>query len=253
MLDARLNTLFLGRKLFHFRELPSTNTWLSENLSSNLPEGTIVIADYQSLGKGQRGSVWEVSAGLNLTFSCLLKPDFLDASAQFDLSRVVALAVTDAVKSSTDGSVKIKWPNDIYLNNLKLGGILIENHLRGSTIHESIIGIGLNVNQLEFPIHLTKATSLRRENNSSFNLLDVAASILDALEVRYLQLKSGSVDIIRKEYEASLLGINTKRWFEIDQAMVEAYVVGTTAEGLLHLEIGGKSSFFNLKELKWKG
>lgn len=253
MLDARLNTLFLGRKLFHFPQLPSTNSWLNENLSSNLPDGTAVITDYQTLGKGQRGSVWEVSAGLNLTFSFLLKPDFLEASAQFDLSRVVALGISDAIKSISNGSVSIKWPNDIYLNKLKLGGILIENHLRGSSINESIIGIGINVNQIDFPIHLTKATSLKRENTSNFDLFEVAAAVLNAIEVRYLQLKSGHIESIREEYQSSLLGINRKRWFEIDQQMVEAVVLGTTPEGLLHLSIEGESRFFNLKEVVWKG
>ena len=129
----------------------STNTYLS-GIASNSPHGTCVLADRQSAGRGQRGNTWESEPGKNLTFSVLLRPDGLHASQQFRISQAVSLAITDTLDGFLPEGIeaKVKWPNDIYVGNRKICGILIENTLCGAAIQHSIIGIGLNINQRDF-------------------------------------------------------------------------------------------------------
>lgn len=135
----------------------STNTWLKLQLASadagRLSHGFVVAAVEQTAGRGQRGNSWEAEPGCNLTFSVLLRPDNIDAAEQFYISEAVALAVADAVDAhlaAHSQSCRVKWPNDIYVGDQKIAGILIENSLAGRRIDSSICGIGLNVNQREF-------------------------------------------------------------------------------------------------------
>eukprot|EP01137_Pigoraptor_chileana_P015025 Opistho-2@5140 len=107
----------------------------------------VIITDNQTAGRGQRGNVWEASIGENLTFSLILKPNFLKASEQFQLNVAVSLGVLDCLSEYIDEDLKVKWSNDIYFQNQKMGGILIENTLQGYQIGYSVIGIGLNINQ----------------------------------------------------------------------------------------------------------
>ena len=132
------------------KETPSTNSYLAQLCKEGrAKEFHTVITDNQTAGRGQRGYSWESSPGKNLTFSTVLFPTALEAKKQFYLSMIVAFAVVDALSYYTDG-FSIKWPNDIYWKNKKIAGILIENELEGKYITQSIIGIGLNVNQEEF-------------------------------------------------------------------------------------------------------
>ena len=143
--------------IVHIAETDSTNRWLREQGQG---ENMVVWADYQTSGRGQGTNHWESERGKNLTFSMLIHPKTpslesriidspLPASRQFYLSMVVSLAICDALGQHI-GDLAIKWPNDIYWRDAKICGILIENRLKGSTIIDSIVGIGLNVNQREF-------------------------------------------------------------------------------------------------------
>src|SRR5882757_1221638 len=132
----------MGQKLIYVPECHSSNTLLYElNDSSPLPEGTVVITDNQTAGRGQRGNIWETDPGLNITFSLLLKPGFLAAKNQFRLNMAVSLAVAEGLKRYVSSEVKLKWPNDIFISNKKIGGILIENQLQGMSLSESIVGV----------------------------------------------------------------------------------------------------------------
>ena len=134
-------------QIIHIAETDSTNSWLKRNPET--PGHTAVWADYQTEGHGQATNRWESESGRNLTFSMLLKPAGIAASRQFHLSEAISMAICLAVGQHI-GKLSIKWPNDIYWQNAKLGGILIENTLQGGNIRESIIGVGLNVNQRTF-------------------------------------------------------------------------------------------------------
>src|SRR5690606_17607252 len=118
--------------------------------SEPLAEGTVIMADDQFAGRGQQESTWISAPGKNLTFSLLLKPGFLTITQQFKLNMVVCNALRNAISTFSQRNIAFKWPNDLYYDHKKLGGILIENMLAGNTYKASIVGIGINVNQLEF-------------------------------------------------------------------------------------------------------
>lgn len=133
-------------KIIHIEETDSTNRWLTTN---GFPTPCVVWAEYQTAGRGCGTNSWESDRGKNLTFSVLLHPAELPANRQFQISMQVSLALCEALGHHI-GDLSIKWPNDIYWRNGKIAGILIENRLQGSIIRDSIVGIGLNVNQREF-------------------------------------------------------------------------------------------------------
>lgn len=144
---------------------PSTNTELAGR--PDAPGGFAIATRAQTAGRGQRGNTWEAEPGANLTFSQLLRPHAIEASRQFELSMIVSLAITDTVdalfaESGSDLRAEIKWPNDIYVADRKICGILIENTLTGRSIDRSIVGIGLNVNQTRFVSDAPNPASLRQ-------------------------------------------------------------------------------------------
>ena len=138
-------------KITHIDETDSTNRWLRNCTGgqSSCAIHEVVWADYQTAGRGQGTNTWESERGKNLTFSILLHPVDLPANRQFLLSMQVSLAICEALGEHI-GDLSIKWPNDIYWRNAKIAGILIENSLQGSVIRDSIVGVGLNVNQRQF-------------------------------------------------------------------------------------------------------
>ena len=133
-------------KIIHIDETDSTNRWLREQGGE---EDIVVWTDFQTAGRGQGTNKWESEQGKNLLFSILLHPKDIPANKQFAISMQVSLAICEALGEQI-GDLSIKWPNDIYWRNAKICGILIENRLQGSRIRDSIIGVGLNVNQRQF-------------------------------------------------------------------------------------------------------
>ena len=132
-------------EIVHIDETDSTNRWLRENAQGDC----VVVAEYQTAGRGQGSNSWESERGKNLLFSMLYHPCLIPANRQFSISMAISLAIADALGEQI-GDVSIKWPNDIYWRNGKICGILIENRLSGSSIKDSIIGVGINVNQQQF-------------------------------------------------------------------------------------------------------
>lgn len=152
-------------------EVDSTNTYLRSTLP-DAPHGTVVSAVSQTAGRGQRGNSWEASPGLNLTFSILLRPLGVSALQQYAISEAVAVAMVETLRAilPMPERVAIKWPNDIYYEDKKISGILIENSLIGTTIERSVVGIGLNVNQEEFHSDAPNPVSMARIAGRQFNL-----------------------------------------------------------------------------------
>lgn len=146
--------------IIKLQSVPSTNSWIKEN-NTNLSAPCAVRAIEQTAGRGQRGNVWLSAPEKNLLFSLLWRPAELKAINQFALSQAVTIAVCRTLTQIFSIEAKIKWPNDIYVGDKKIAGILIEHSLKGSMIDYSIIGIGLNVNQTEFPGTLPNPTSTR--------------------------------------------------------------------------------------------
>ena len=172
------------------KETTSTNDYLA-NLcrESKAKEFYTVVAKSQTNGKGQRGNSWESESGKNLTFSIVLYPTALEANKQFILSMLAALACHEALSNYTNG-FSIKWPNDIYWKDKKIGGILIENELEGKYITQSIIGIGLNINQEAFHSDAPNPVSLKQIIGAEVNLQEVLMKAVHSIIVGYRQLEA---------------------------------------------------------------
>jgi len=162
-------------EIIHIAETDSTNRWLRERGSEG---DMVVVADYQTAGKGQGTNSWESERGKNLLFSVLYHPQRIPANRQFHISMAVSLAIADALGEHI-GDVSIKWPNDIYWRNAKICGILIENRLLGQTIRDSIIGVGVNVNQRQFHSNAPNPVSLWQIHGHETDLELLLQSILD--------------------------------------------------------------------------
>lgn len=187
---------------------------VSETLSTNellksladresLPEGYTVVTVAQTAGRGQMGASWESQPGQNLTFSVLLRPDFLKADQMFLISKVVSLALTDYLES-TGGIFKIKWPNDIYHFDSKICGTLIENQLMGDRIVYSIVGIGLNVNQEAFISNAPNPVSMFNIFDKKFDLTEELPKLLQQIGLWYQMLADGWIDKINESYFSRL-------------------------------------------------
>lgn len=172
------------------KETASTNDYLAQLCKKNkAKEFYTVVAESQTNGKGQRGNTWESESGKNLTFSIVLYPTALEAKKQFILSMLAALSCHEALSDYTDG-FSIKWPNDIYWKDKKIGGILIENELEGKYITQSIIGIGLNINQEVFHSDAPNPISLKQVIGTEVNLQEVLMKVVHAIVGGYRQLEN---------------------------------------------------------------
>ena len=245
--------LFIGQNLLTLKEVDSTNTFLKNLLSNSkpLPEGTVIMAENQFAGRGQQQKKWFTEEGKNLTFSILLNPFFLNLKEQFRLTQVISLGVAKAFQNITGEGIKIKWPNDIYYNNKKLGGILIENLVQGQKINNSVIGIGLNINQVQFPDYLPQAISLRQILHRDYDLRALLSDICNYIEAGYLKLKTGRAADINEDYLSSLYGLNELRQFSSNGEEFEGIITGVTAQGLLKILSQNIEKQYNLKEVQF--
>jgi BirA family biotin operon repressor/biotin-[acetyl-CoA-carboxylase] ligase len=244
------NTLFTGQQLVFVPECHSTNSLTSELASQSiLPEGTLVITTHQTAGRGQRGNQWETAAGLNLTFSVLFRPAFLLVKNQFYLTIITSLAIVDLLKALSEDGVKIKWPNDILVTKKKICGILIENTIQKETIQQSIVGIGLNINQRNFTI--PSATSLAKVKNQSYDLNEVLNSLLENLEKRYLQLRTGKLSDLKKNYLENLFGLGEPQTFISNGKEFEGQIDGVSEHGELTVNVNREQKNYSLKEISF--
>ena len=224
--------------------LTSTNTYLSDLLKrEDLAEGTIVIADYQEDGKGLGSHSWSSNRGENLLMSLLLFPAFLSASKQFHLSRLASLALCD-VLVALDADPVIKWPNDILTPKGKIAGILIEHGITAGKISHTLIGIGLNLNQSDFPLFPTRASSLIRETGKPADVLEVGELIQAALMNRYQSLKEGGSSLLEKQYLEKLYRLGIPTVFKAGEELFEGCIRGVSDFGELKVESKGEIRVF---------
>ncbi|MDQ2657225.1 MAG: biotin--[acetyl-CoA-carboxylase] ligase, partial [Bacteroidota bacterium] len=190
----------MGKNLVFVPECLSTNTLALEiGQQSPAKEGTVVITDHQTAGKGQRGNTWDAEPRQNLTFSLVLKPGFLPVNKQFYLNIVISLGLYDYLKEKTSDTVYIKWPNDILVHGKKISGILIENQLKGMQISNSIAGIGFNLNQNVFAS--PSAISLSQVIRTKLDRHAELPHLLGHIESRYLQLRQACLSAPSGDYQ----------------------------------------------------
>lgn len=191
-------------RIVRLDEVCSTNTSLREYLAGDrLPEGSVLIADKQVAGRGQIGNVWESEPGKNLTFSVVVYPDWLPANRQFFISQITSLSVKETLGVYVDG-VSVKWPNDIYWNDRKICGMLIENDLSGSHIYSSILGIGINVNQAVFRSDAPNPVSLQQITGKEYDKEEMLKRFLSLFYGYYLSLLQEKYEWIREKYQQAL-------------------------------------------------
>ncbi len=165
-------------KIIHIEETDSTNHWLKEHGEGNM----VVVADYQTAGRGCGSNSWESERGRNLTFAMHIHAENILAKEQFRITEVVSVAMCRMLQSYIYNKVEIKWPNDIYVGDKKICGILIENRLQGTEIKDSIIGIGLNVNQKEFKSDAPNPVSLYQLTGQETDLEEMLMAFLDCFD-----------------------------------------------------------------------
>ena len=211
----------------------------------------VVTAGHQTAGRGQRGNTWSSNAGENLLFSILVHPgETLEVSKQFLLSQAVALSIHDAMKCHGIDTL-LKWPNDIYAGNRKLAGILLELDYSGAFVEQAIIGIGLNVNQENFPPMDRIPVSMKILQGHKFILDDVLATILDSFERYYHELESGNKELIAERYTGLLLGVNEQRNFVDKDGCFEGTITGVESDGQLIIHrIDGGTGRYAFKEVE---
>ena len=244
--------MIIGSKLLYFENLPSTNThaaFLQKN--SRLAEGTIVYTNYQLAGRGQAGNKWESENGKNLLLSIILFPSFIIPSEQFLISMTISLGICDFLSRYIPVS-RIKWPNDIYVNNDKIAGLLIENSIMGNQIESTIAGIGLNVNQDMFKSEAPNPVSLKRIIKREIDLLTCLNELASDIDLRYSQLREGKYDKIMKEYISKLYRLNDWSDYSDKNGIFTGRIIALSESGNLLIERqSGKTNEYSFKEVEF--
>ena len=231
----------------------STNDIAGQMIQSNenVFEGMVIVTDNQTAGRGQRGNTWEASVGENLTFSIIFKPNFLKASDQFQLNVAISLGVFDFLSEFIDEGLTLKWSNDIYYENQKMGGILIENTLQGYQIGHSVVGIGLNINQIQFSN--LRATSLRKitQNPQKYDLSEMLKKLLQSIERKYLQVKNNEYNFLKNRYLSNLFRFEEYHYFRKSGQQFLGKIIGIDETGKLGIETEGMVLYFDFKEVEF--
>jgi BirA family transcriptional regulator, biotin operon repressor / biotin---[acetyl-CoA-carboxylase] ligase len=246
------STLFMGSNLVFMPECHSTNTLaLQLCQQSSTPEGTLVITNNQTAGRGQRGNAWEAEPGKNLTLSLILKPVFLNLKDQFFLNMIISLAVYDYFITKKITDIHIKWPNDVMAGNKKLCGILIENQIQGSQFVHSVAGMGININQQHFSV--STATSLHLITGIQYTLQDELELLLQKIEARYLQLRQNALDKIKNDYLNVLYWKGKNHLFSSNGQHFSGTIVGIDDMGRLKVQREDHDAVqvFDLKEISY--
>ena len=242
----------IGNLIVRLEAVDSTNNYANRYIGeSGAAEGTVFLAYDQTAGRGQRTNTWESAPGENLTFSIVLAPVFLPIMDQFLLSKVVALGIYMAINEYVRG-LKIKWPNDIYAGNKKLGGILIENSIMNGLIKNSIVGIGFNVNQDIFKSDAPNPVSLKMLTKEHFDCEIVLNEILSGIDHYYKLLRQGDSDTINREFESVLFRFNQWCRYKSEDEIFEGAIRGVNEIGQLIIQkTNGEINEFHFKEVEF--
>lgn len=235
-----MDQLSKERLILRLNEVESTNLHLKKIARELHPaEGSLVIADFQTAGRGQMGTSWYSTKGENLLFSLLIYPNNVVANEQFIISRIAALAVKNMLDQFAN-DIRIKWPNDIYWQDKKICGMLIENDLQGKSVENSIIGIGINVNEQDFPPELSNPVSLRQITGSVQDKEYMLETFLREFFLLYREFQKGNIEGIEDEYMFDLYRVNDYYWYEDATGKFQAMIEDVLPSGHLLLRtLGG--------------
>ncbi|MCF8374124.1 MAG: biotin--[acetyl-CoA-carboxylase] ligase [Bacteroidales bacterium] len=242
----------IGSSIISLNKIDSTNSYANQmSLEGKLVSGTVILARNQTRGKGQQGTKWESQEGKNLTFSILLFHDELPADQQFMLSKAISLGIIDYLVEYADG-FSIKWPNDIYFENHKIAGILIENSVLGTRLSESVVGIGININQKYFSKEARNPISLYTITGKEFIISNELDKVLACLDFRYQQLSEKNYKLLDSDYLRLLYRIGKWNEFSTSEENFTGKIIGVTGFGQLQIEFkDGTVQAFGFKEVEF--
>lgn len=237
-IEKGLTTTFIGRRVIYYRSIGSTNDVARELAAQGAPEGTLVIADEQTAGKGRLGRRWLAPSGTSLLMSLLFRPHFLASYQAQRLTMICSLAVVEAIEAVTGLAAAVKWPNDIVVQGKKAGGILTELGATGVRLDYAVVGLGLNVN-LDFGVGeamgelAATATSLSQERGREVSRLALLWRILEKVEDRYQRLEVG--ELPHKEWASRLVTLHNHIIVDTPRGVIEGWAEGVDADGALTL------------------
>jgi BirA family biotin operon repressor/biotin-[acetyl-CoA-carboxylase] ligase len=240
------------QKIVKLDKVDSTNDYVSDLLKEFKPEeGSIFSSLFQSAGKGTGQNKWESEKRKNLLFSLILYPSFLPVEDQFLISKAISLGIANYIQAKIS-HIKIKWPNDIYYNDKKIAGILIENSIKGSNLNSSIIGIGFNLNQSKFKSDAPNPISLHQITKKTYSIDQELVKIRTNIRFFYDKLKAGKTEEINNEYLKCLYRFNEVHEFKTDKETFKAQIIGINNYGHLQLKTeNNEIKEFGFKEVEF--
>jgi len=248
-----LKTPFISFQNHKINEVDSTNLEISRRLQNiHLEEGYLLRADFQDDGKGQGNALWESEKGQNLLFSFVLRPQELALEDQFYISMTVSLALHSLVELYLPNKkIKIKWPNDIYVDNQKIAGILIENAIQGNKFEWLIVGIGLNVNQEIFHADASTAISFKMLQSKSLSVDKLLIEFEEIFAQIYAQLNRGNYEGIKSDYLKLMYQRNEWKSYRNNGIEFTGKILGIDNFGFLRMETPSGERSFDIKEVEY--
>jgi len=242
----------IGSKYIFRENLASTNEYASAILKNQSPpEGTIIYTNFQTAGRGHGNNSWESEENKNLLISLILYPNIISPIDQFIISKTISLGICDFLNQYID-NIFIKWPNDIYVNNDKIAGILIEASVIENKLQNMIAGIGLNINQKQFSGNSPNPVSLGIITGKVYNIEEALFSLANYLDLRYEQLLSGNRTLINEEYLRNLYRYNCWALYSDSTGVFEGRILSADLPGHLGIEDrSGKIREFSFKEVRF--
>ena len=247
-----MNPIFPNRQIIRVEQTASTNSYLQQlSNAENLAEGAVVVTNNQTRGRGQGNNSWESEPGKNLTFSMILYPVSVQASGQFILSKAISLAVCDFL-SQFVSDVSVKWPNDVYVGDQKITGVLIENFIEGAYLTKSIAGVGVNINQERFVSNAPNPVSLRQLTGKTYPLDDCLENLCACIAHRY-RMMTKNADQLHSDYVRHLYRVGKPSRFSSNGIFFDATITGVNHYGMIEMTTAnGKHKTFGFKEVKFE-
>jgi BirA family biotin operon repressor/biotin-[acetyl-CoA-carboxylase] ligase len=237
------NTRIIGQNIIYFNQVASTNSYALELLRQKIAEnGTVIVTEYQTDGRGQTGKNWQSEPFKNLLFSVILKPVTKHSLNPFSINKAIAIAMHETIQNLLPNqNVHIKWPNDILVNRQKICGILTENNFTGQSLNACIIGIGLNVNQIFEKNNELNSSSLKMFLDIELDRASIFKHVLEALEIQIDKLIDANESGIQTQYNRLLLGYKQIQTFVLNSQSITAKLQACDSNGSLVIQLGDGS------------
>jgi len=250
--DENMQKQYIGNTIIYIPDVESTNLYAISQLSGKeVIPGTVFLTDNQTAGRGQLSNQWESESGKNLTFSIFLKPSVIEIKRQFMISKMVCLGIVSFLNDYVD-DVKIKWPNDIYVGDRKICGILIENAVMQKNISWSVIGVGLNINQTDFLSDAPNPVSVKNITGKDYDLPMMLDKLLRKIDFYYRELVEGNYEKLDGKFLKYLYRLNEWWNFKDKNREYSGKIIGVNDIGqLLIEEKSGAVNIYNFKEVKF--